>query len=769
MRGRVCMGLLLVQVAAFAAAATVDPAAGDGLAATRTAGVPRVIIALWDSKVENRWQRTVLHQLAEMPLNHLGLIVEPHDINVALPDLGARADIRGVITWFQTSAMAAPGPYLKWAAQVVDGGKRYVALGDWGFLADQQGRNTPLEEVNAFLIRLGLEDEGRWHAFPYGVRPLVADRLIGFESGVGPAPPAFTEFRRISNTVVNHLSVGDDRHGVMADLVVTGPAGGYSAGGYSHYEDDAPHRRWIIDPFEFFRLAFGTDDLPKPDVTTLVGRRIYYSQIDGDGWRNASLAAGAPLGATTGEVLPRSIETLINETIRPYPDLPVTVAPIAADLDPSWCGDARAQRAAREVFALPQVEAGSHTYSHPLDWPFFASYTEERERPFERYSLHCHADHWVTLLWRAAAPGSRGDTQSELEAGSQEAHSPDRPRRSYADHPFSLDQEITGAARYIEQFLPAGKRVSVIQWSGNSLPFGEAIRRAQRAGLPALNGGDTRFDPEFPSVAWVAPVGRWDDGEFQIYASSSNENTYTSNWSTRYYGYKYLPRTLESTENPRRLKPIDIYYHAFSGDRPSSVAAVKEILRWVETQEITPIRTSLYARIAQGFYSTQIIPVGERAWRIEGRGALQTIRLDDAAHEELDWDRSTGVLGIRRANGSLYVALDPDIAAPIVALGSAGSVVRAPALVHSRWLIRSLRRDSSGFSAQFTATGFGPGEMLWRVPTGCSRWRWTVRQPARSAVSGEAQIRSASEIALTLGRLDGFSGAITLACAEQRG
>lgn len=727
--------------------------------------VPRRVIALWDSSVEGSWRGTVLHQIAEMPLNHLGLILEPHDINKPLPDLANRPDVRGVITWFQTSRMSAPTEYLRWATRAVDSGKRYVALGDWGFLMNSRGDNTPLEEVNAFLVRLGLEVEGRWHAFPFDIQPLVADSLIGFEAPLGPALPPFTEIRRVSNAVINHLSVGDARHGILADLVVTGPAGGYSAGGYNYYNDDAPHRHWIIDPFEFFRQALGTEDLPNPDTTTLNGRRIYYSQIDGDGWRNESLASERRDESAGSQGAERSIEVLIREAIRPFPDLPVTVAPVAADLDPRWCGDARAQRTAREVFALPQVEAGSHTYSHPLDWQFFADYRPERERPYRRYALACHPDH-LDALWHAVLPGSRVELQTDAHASVDEGAAARRPRRSFADHEFALDQEITGAARYIEQFAPAGKRVAVIQWSGNALPFGAALRQARSAGLPALNGGDTRFDPEFPSLAWVAPVGRWDDGEVQIYASSSNENTYTYDWTGRYYGYKYLPRTLQGTESPRRLKPIDVYYHAFSGDRRSSVEALKATLRWSAAQRIIPIRTSAYVHVAEGFYSTRLLALGARAWRIQQRGALQTIRFDDAAREDLDWQRSAGVLGSRRVNGSLYVALDPDVSEPVVALSSNPQTRPVAALIDSRWLVRSVHVNAQALAVTFTTSGFGPGEMIWSVPRACGRWRWSLTPQDGPMRSGIIRAGPAGELAVSFGRLDGQDAAAALECAD---
>ena len=82
----------------------------------------------------------------------------------------------------------------------------------------------------------------------------------------------------------------------------------------------------------FFRLAFGTDDLPKPDTTTLCGRRMYFSHIDGDGWRNlCEINKYRKRRAMSAEVI-------LDEVLMRFPELPVSVAPIAADLDLRWHG-----------------------------------------------------------------------------------------------------------------------------------------------------------------------------------------------------------------------------------------------------------------------------------------------------------------------------------------------------------------------------------------------------------------------------------------------
>src|SRR5260370_34350443 len=109
-------------------------------------------------------------------------------------------------------------------------------------------------------------------------------------------------------------------------------------------------------------MAFNSGDLPKPDTTTLMGRRIFYSHVDGDAWRNVTEVTGYKSKRAL------SAEVILNEVIRAFPDLPVTVAPIAADLDPAWYGTRASLEIAKRILAQRNVEAGTHTYSHPLDW-----------------------------------------------------------------------------------------------------------------------------------------------------------------------------------------------------------------------------------------------------------------------------------------------------------------------------------------------------------------------------------------------------------------
>ncbi len=426
--------------------------------------------------------------------------------------------------------------------------------------------------------------------------------------------------------------------------------------------------------------------MPKPDVTTIVGRRLYYSHIDGDGWRSLSTVEAYRDHPTL------SADVIFERAIAAYPELPVTVAPIAADLDPAWLGTAPAQAAARRIFAAAQVEAAHHTYSHPFAWGFFQHYDAKLEAEL-------------------SIAGGYGRRQKRGPAGGEDPLLGYDSARAYSLHPFDLAGEMVGAGAYVARFLPPGKRVELVQWSGNTKPFAEAVRLADRAGLLNINGGDSRLDPEYPSVANVAAVGVEFEGVRQIYASTSNENTYTDLWSRRFFGFSFLDETLRRTDAPRRLLPHNVYYHMYSGEKTAALNALLQNLEAARAAEIAPVRTSDYVRIANGFFEARIERLGPASWRVLNRGALQTVRFA-GGDRGIDYVRSRGVLGHRVVNGDLYVALDPEAEAPTVALAPAAPASR-PYLAHARWPTEAFRTFEGGFG--FRAAGFGAGAFQWRA------------------------------------------------------
>jgi hypothetical protein len=670
---------------------------GAAYAAPAERVIPRTIIALYDS-AEGPWVDTFIHRMAEKPLNHLGLIVEPHDIHEPLPDLRGRADVRGILTWWQGESVPDPVEYLTWAGNAISTGMRFVILEETGVQSGSQGPSSADNMLADFLRQLGLRHREQSYDLSFTARAVVKDPgMVEYERRLPVGMPLYDAMQRIDNSTRSYLSVEQPGSSVLADLVITGPRGSYVAPDYTHHlVPENGFRQWYLNPFAFFREAFATDDLPKPDITTIAGRRIYYSHIDGDGWR--SITEVQPYHSRKD----RAIDVLIDTVFKAFPNLPVTLAPVAGDLDPAWCGDAPAQDAARRAFALPNVEPATHTYSHPFTWNTYAFGQPEGEPVGEG---HCF--------------GKPASTDARATDASKHAHS-DGQDRAYLTLPFDMEREAEGSARYIESFLPPGKCVTLLQWSGDTTPFPEMLRNLERKGIKNINGGDARFDTKFPSVAWVSPVGRVTPGGLQVYASASNENTYTTNWTDHFYGFRDLPQNLERTEAPLRLLPINVYYHVYSGEKLASLNALLFSLRYAEQQEIAPITTTAYVDIARGFYTAQFVEIAPRTWRVVRRGALQTLRFDVAPVTGVDLSRSSGILGWRQHGNSLYVALDPVVPEPVVTLADkqgnmpASTYPNRPTLVQSRWLIQDLRIITDRFG--FSATGFGPGEMVWAVP-----------------------------------------------------
>lgn len=693
----------------------------------RPRNVPRTILALYDSTYEKEVADSPIHQIVEMPLNHLGLIVKYHDINKGVPAVEDLSDLRGVVTWFESDTMRDPLGYLRWANSIIDSGKKFVVIGELSASRDFKNHVTPAAMLQRFWERLGIRNDDQWTAITYDVHIVRqhAD-MIGFERPLDGVLPAFPRVQKIDPNAVSYLTVrrGGDAAG-DCDLVVSNRNGGYIAGAYAHYYSaDLTQRQWYVNPFEFFRVAFDTDDLPKPDTTTLMGRRIFYSQIDGDGWRNVTEVSGYK----SRQAL--SAEVILNEVIRAFPDLPVTVAPIAGDLDPAWYGTPASLEVAKRILALPNVEVGTHTYSHPLDWRVLMMEPGVEAVPagILASGLQILPPSLLKLMSGLLDPS--GKMTGEVRAKMHSSRRYEKPR-TYDLHPFDLSNEIVGSARFIAALLPPGKKVELIQWSGDTTPSTAVIAASRTAGLRNINGGQTRFDEERLSYGWVYPIGRQVGDSWQIYASNSNENNYTDLWTDRFFGFRYLTQTFKNTDTPLRIKPIDVYYHMYSGEKLSSLRAVIENLRYAAAQDICPITAGQYAGIADGFYSAVMEVVGNHSWKVLHRGELQTIRFDTASKWAVDFKNSIGVMGQRYQDDRLYVSLDAENSAPVITLQLRGPSP-TPYLVQSRWRVSSVHLNTTGFS--FVAQGYGAGRMQWKFPTAR---RVTIR--ARNSAGREWQ------------------------------
>lgn len=658
---------------------------------------------------------SAVHMGAEMVLNYQGLKVEYISPKGPYPDLAKRPDVRGVLSWLPSgSAVASPKAYFDFLEQAVTLGRKVVVMGEPLPIEKTTQAEPSIADLNRVLKPMGLWSDGTWITNSYLYKETTGAK--GYEIAVPqPMPNAY----RVQSTAdANNLLLvyqrldGEEPYTVAAAVT---PKGGYVADGMALFktQGEEGERRWIINPFTFFEAAFNTQNLPKPDTTTLLGNRMYFSHIDGDSWRSIT-----QIEAYKG-TLKTNAEVLFERVLQPNPDLPVSVAPIAAEIDPAWLGTPETENILQKIFALPQVEPSSHTYSHPFSWGFFdpANFDPEAAAKFKNRYPRCG---------KASHGASYSHSHNNLTMGeTHEAEDEEDPMKGYTlprafgCRPVTAELETVDAAKEISKFAPAGKAVELVQWSGNTRPWAGAIEAAEEAGLAHINGGGTRFDGRYSSFAHVSPIGIRVGDHWQVYAPMSNENTYTNLWSGPYYGFRYLRQTLWNTGTPYRLKPMNVYYHTYSAEKDASLKSLELVLDYVRQQEMIPVKTSTFARLGQGFYKASLTGKGN-AWQVGNRGTLQTVRFDHATFKKVDFATSKGVIGQRHFAGSLYVALAPNATAATINLTENTTPYQNPSanqpyIVSSHWPLESATIGQN--SMTFVAQGYGEGVLLVRMPS----------------------------------------------------
>jgi uncharacterized protein (TIGR01370 family) len=433
------------------------------------------------------------------------------------------------------------------------------------------------------------------------------------------------------------LTLDDDRGRTM-DAVALTPWGGYALEPFALSELANSTPRWIVQPMEFLRRALALPDMPAPDPTTENGRRLMIVHMDGDGFASRAEFPGTPF---SGEVV-------IKEVIERY-RVPMTLSVIegetaARGLFPQLSPQLEA--IAKRMFAYPYVEPASHSFSHPFKW-------------------------------RRVELGGVGEGYSLVLPG----------------YTFSLDAEIDGSIRYIEEkLLPPGKRVGVFLWTGDCNPGPDAVDRTLGANVLNMNGGDTLITHADPTLALVAPLGIPKGRGFQVYAPNQNENVYTGNWTGPFYGFERVIETFELTDAPWRTKPINIYFHTYAATKRASLNALKKAFDWALARPVHNVYASEHIRKVLDFNRMSIARDGD-AWRIRGAGDLRTVRLPAAAGAP-DVLRSTGVAGSAVHNDQRYVHL----AGAETVLRVMPAPAAAPQLADANARITAYQRTPEGFT-----------------------------------------------------------------------
>ncbi|MBK3332332.1 polysaccharide deacetylase [Persephonella atlantica] len=545
--------------------------------------IPRKILLIYDSSVCEDVVDCSVHRLASLIVEYLGFVPDLKDIN-DLPDGYTVDRYAGIIVWTEKDVVENYRRFYRWILSKIREGNKVLFLGSFGFPRD-----------DSFLMPLGLYSEKN-KALPLSpVKLIKKSRIFDFE-----AEPSVQPSDRLIKLISGKpLLIAKNSAGQEFVPAAVTQWGGYLIDGtvLRQEVDDL----WAVNPFKLFKKALRLPDIPAPDTTTENGNRILFVHIDGDGFMER---AEWDQNLFASQVLEEEIFKVF--------DIPHTVSVIEGEIAP-WglypeLSD-KLESIARQIFSLSNVEAGSHTFSHPFKWKklYRGEYKKGYNLPIKNYR-------------------------------------------------FSLEREIKGSVDYInKRLLPEGKKVKVFQWSGDCLPPWQAVAMTYKMGLLNINGGDTTITNEHPYLSYISPMGINRNGYFQVYAAVQNENIYTNEWTGPYYGYINVIQTFKLTENPRRLKPINVYYHFYSGSKTASLNALKRVYKWALSQKVTPMYTSQWIRRVLDFRNVAV-GYDEAGYIIRTDGSIRTLRIDRLLYPDMNVSR--GIVGFKEEKGKVYIHLD---------------------------------------------------------------------------------------------------------------
>lgn len=587
---------------------TLSDDSGFSLAPLREYSRRVLVLYGWDAKEAGRPPMlpvdTMTGELLQTPLEWLGFETDYASVVEALP----------------------PNVAARWAAIVIDGetdipSNKELTVAQWLVEARQQGvqilftGGLPFSDEEALGLIREAFDLGGTLLPSRNVRDLsvvsVNTQVMNLEMPVKPQVEGFLDLQAPakSDVLLSLAARTPNGEPVQFTPVFVAPWGGMWLEPYVVFRASQDSCLFHADPYRMLTQVLGRKGLlPSPDTTTRDGRRIFYSHIDGDGFASFSSFRGHP---NCGEV--------VRDRILKVFQLPVTVSIIESEIRALAEGlddesGPRLASAAKSIFALPHVQAASHSFSHPYLW------------------------------WKDDPnPGVYTEPNLKLKAS--------------AEYPeIKADREIRGSVDYInKELLPPGKRVEIFLWSGNCRPGEEALRTLRELQLENMNGGDTIVSRLYPGIAGIAPrVTPWGD-ELQINAANQNEFMYANGWNGPFYGgFANVIDTFERTEGPRRLKPVNVYYHFYSAMNLSSVRALEKIYRWCESQPLHPVTALQFAQITRDAWRTRVFDLGPRRWLLVNDGHLRTYRMPENVGVP-DMAASRGVTGWTVHGGSLYV------------------------------------------------------------------------------------------------------------------
>lgn len=575
--------------------------------------VQRLVLGLYNAgePIRDPAGENPLSLMVEMPLNWLGQTLRVWDVAEGPPPAALLDEAHAIITWFE-AVKQVPAWVVPWLEQHGPGASRRVVHLET-LPGEGRGEGGQFAARSAtYLERLGLAWSPKYAEGTARVKvEFIDDKLCALERN----PRLGAAFRGLTHTTAEGTAPEGVREWVVTRdrlvpdepvvPVLTGPWGGIALHPYvMKIGAGDGGRRWHLDLFAFLREALGLADDPVPAPQVAFGRRVFLFHLDGDGFESRSVVGQ---GAYCGEVM----RDAVLKRFKIPMTMSVIVGSLTTTIEPTEANERMAL--ARTIFSLPHVEGASHGVLHPYDW-------------FKPWGPT------VEQLANFGFPRLDGFT-------------------------YTPANEVGESLDFIQQWLmPEGKRMKVMLWTGHCLPPPEAIAAARTRDCWNLNGGTYRWDAANDSVGFVSPLGRYVDGEFQVYAGAANDNEYPGFFDNNPGAFGHVDTTIERTGKGRILKPANIYAHFYSAERHVRLDTLARLVeRWAEAEPTIPLFVSQYAAAAHESRAARILRTKE-GWQLRGWGACRTARLD-APGQYVDFARSRGVVAANRLEGRLFVTL----------------------------------------------------------------------------------------------------------------
>lgn len=541
--------------------------------------INRNIIAFYDSSKGDNERLNIIHESFEVILNYYGYIVDYSDIN---KDLNVTKKYKYAIFWFSDNISKNPVETVKKIVKLKNEGVKTIIIGS---IPTNDSNKSYIAEINPILnSEFGFKIGDIWSDDSRDIRIKSSKLKLNFEKKYGYLDSGFfLQLVPSSNSKFDELISAELISENITSLAAFKAEWGAYANEDKIYFKDASDpnnqvRRWIVNPFEFAKAIFDTS-YPIPDVTTKNGKRVAYIHIDGDG------------AISKSEVIKNDIcaDVYYQKIAKVYP-FKTGVSFIVSELDKKYKGSDSAIAVAKKIYALPYIEAASHTYTHPLNW----------------------SKGIVAFTKDSSAKKAMHGTVS-----------------AYAMGEVDRDFEIKDSVDFINKLLPVGKTCNSVYWSGDCLPTKKDLEYIKEHNLTAFNGGDSFFDSVKPSYAYLYPLSRYVDGERQIYSTGSNENIYTSLWTQNFWGFARVVETFKNSGSTVRLMPINLYYHFYSLEKLASYNALLVAYRYLNDNknDLEFIYPTEFIASVEGFFDVKISQNGS-VFKISNAKKLHTLRVD---------------------------------------------------------------------------------------------------------------------------------------------